>query len=80
MSEQNSDQSAPAETYTASLIGADSTEKVELEFIGGLPQKSIVRPASDGDIEGADDQVWELDATAEGFVYRSAGAPGADYS
>jgi hypothetical protein len=80
MSEQNSDQSAPAETYTASLVGADSTEKVELEFIGGLPQKSIVRAASEGNIEGADDQVWELDPEADGFVYRSAGAPGADYS
>jgi hypothetical protein len=80
MSEQNSDQAASAETYTASLVGAESTETVELEFIGGLPQKSIVRAASEEDIDGADDQVWELDAGAEGYVYRSAGAPGADYS
>jgi len=70
------------DTYTATLVGPDSTETVELELIGGLPQKSFVRPAGDGGIDGADDQVWELDpeADGEGHVYRSAGAPGADYS
>jgi hypothetical protein len=82
MNEKNSDQSSSAETYTATLVGADSTETVELELIGGLPQKSFVRPAGDDGIDGADDQVWELDADTDGdtFVYRSAGAPGADYS
>lgn len=69
-----------SDTYTASLIGSESTETVELEFIGGLPQKSIVRPAAEGAIEGADDQVWELVLDGEGYEYRPAGAPGADYS
>jgi hypothetical protein len=51
---------------------------MELELIGGLPQKSIVR---DGGEDG--DVVWELvdgaDTTGP-FEYRQEGVPGADYS
>lgn len=70
-------------TYTAQLVGSDGTETIELEFIGGLPQKSFVRPVS-GDNEG-EDVLWELvnDGPADsdgGFEYRQAGWPGADYS
>jgi hypothetical protein len=71
-------------TYTAQLVGSDGTESIELEFIGGLPQKSFVRPIS-GDNEG-EEVLWELvdsdpAANTEGeFEYRQAGWPGADYS
>ena len=70
-------------TYTAQLVGSDGTESIELEFIGGLPQKSFVRPVS-GDNEG-EDVLWELvdDPAANGegdLEYRQAGWPGADYS
>ncbi|WP_411698726.1 hypothetical protein [Conyzicola sp.] len=71
-------------TYTAQLVGSDGTESIELEFIGGLPQKSFVRPVS-GDNEG-EEMLWELvdggastDSSTE-FEYRQAGWPGADYS
>ncbi|GAB3606704.1 hypothetical protein GCM10027413_21130 [Conyzicola nivalis] len=71
-------------TYTAQLVGSDGTESIELEFIGGLPQKSFVRPVS-GDNEG-EEMLWELVDGGEGsenaseFEYRQAGWPGADYS
>jgi len=70
-------------TYTAQLVGSDGTESIELELIGGLPQKSFVRPVS-GDNEG-EDVLWELvdgdsSDTAGEFEYRQAGWPGADYS
>jgi hypothetical protein len=69
-----------SDTYTATLIGSESTESVELEFIDGLPQKSFVRPSSD---EHAEEVVWELidgSEGADGFEYREVGSPGADYS
>ena len=68
-------------TYTAHLVGDDATNDIELELIGGLPQKSFVRPVS-GDNEG-EDVLWELvDGSGDdsGFEYRRAGWPGADYS
>lgn len=51
-------------SYTATLIGDDSTTTIELELIDGLPQKSFVRPVADS-AEGAngadvDERVWEL--------------------
>jgi hypothetical protein len=64
-------------TYTAHLIGSSGTETMELELIGGLPQKSIVRGGDNEEV------VWELvDAgdTTGPFEYREAGVPGADYS
>jgi hypothetical protein len=63
-------------TYTAQLVGPDGTESVELELIAGEPQKSFVRPAG----ENGEEMVWELDAEAEGAVYRPGGIPSADYS
>jgi len=66
-------------TYTADLIGSTGTESVELEFINGLPQKSFVRAAGSGESEGEDDMVWELVDGADGYEYREAGRPGADY-
>jgi hypothetical protein len=73
-----------SDTYTATLIGNDKTETVELELIQGLPQKSFVRP-TDGDGaagEEGEDVVWELvpDTDPDVFEYRAAGIPGADYS
>jgi len=66
-------------TYTAQLVGSDGTESIELEFIGGLPQKSFVRPVS-GDNEG-EEVLWELvEDDTDQFEYRQAGWPGADYS
>lgn len=65
-----------ADTYTATLESADSSETVELELIAGEPQKSFVRPAG----ENGEEMVWELDAEAEGAVYRPGGIPSADYS
>jgi hypothetical protein len=65
-------------TYTAHLIGSAGTETLELELIGGLPQKSFVRP-----IGGGEEVVWELvdgDGPTEPYEYREAGVPGADYS
>ncbi|MCU1544741.1 MAG: hypothetical protein JWM50_2606 [Microbacteriaceae bacterium] len=65
-------------TYTAHLIGASGTETLELELIGGLPQKSIVRDGGE-----AGDVVWELvdgADTSGPFEYRQEGVPGADYS
>ena len=67
------------DTYTAQLIGSDHTDTVELEFINGRPQKSFVRP-TDGEENGADEEVvWEL-VDDESYEYREAGIPGADYS
>ncbi|PRY69693.1 hypothetical protein B0I08_102370 [Glaciihabitans tibetensis] len=80
MSENNSNESAPTETYSAKLVGADSTETIELPLISGLPQKSIVRASTEGGTDGVDDQVWELDPDSDSFEYRPAGIPGADYS
>jgi hypothetical protein len=70
------------ETYTANLIGSTGTEKVELEFINGLPQKSFVRPVQGETTEDSEEVVWELDPDADSdeFSYRIAGIPGADYS
>jgi hypothetical protein len=68
-------------TYTARLVGDSGTETVELELIGGLPQKSVLRSGG-GDYEG-ESLVWELVPDSEsdgGFDYREAGRPGADYS
>jgi hypothetical protein len=68
-------------TYTAHLVGSDGTNDIELELIGGLPQKSFVRPVP-GDNEG-EDVLWELVDGGDdeaGFEYRQAGWPGADYS
>jgi len=67
-------------TYTAELVSGDGTEQVELDFISGLPQKSFIRSGAAGDSEDEDDVVWELDESADGYVYREAGRPGADYS
>ncbi|AJW80251.1 MULTISPECIES: hypothetical protein [Clavibacter] len=63
-------------TYTAQLVGPDGTEETEVELINGEPVKSFVRATSLSEEE----VVWELDADADGYVYRPAGIPGADYS
>ena len=71
-----------SDSYTANLIGSDSTDTVELEFINGLPQKSFVRPI-DGEAQGdGEEVVWELvpGSDSDAFEYRVAGIPGADYS
>jgi hypothetical protein len=68
------------DTYTANLIGSNGTETVELEFINGLPQKSFVRPVEGETPNGNEEVVWELVPDADGFEYREAGIPGADYS
>ncbi|UFS59709.1 hypothetical protein [Subtercola endophyticus] len=54
--------------YTAILDSGSSTESIELEFIEGLPQKSLVRTA---DIDGEPAEVvWELDPDAAEYTYR----------
>jgi hypothetical protein len=63
-------------TYTAQLVGPDGTEETQVELINGEPVKSFVRATSLSEEE----VVWELDADADGYVYRPAGIPGADYS
>ncbi|MFT2753157.1 hypothetical protein [Clavibacter sp. Sh2088] len=63
-------------TYTAQLVGPEGTEETEVELINGEPVKSFVRATSLSEEE----VVWELDAEADGYVYRPAGIPGADYS
>ncbi|CAN5162894.1 hypothetical protein BH09ACT1_BH09ACT1_15500 [soil metagenome] len=63
---------ADAETYSAQLVNGDSTESVELELIGGLPQKSFVREGTDGGAE----VVWELDPDADEPTYRPADSEG----
>jgi hypothetical protein len=63
-------------TYTAQLVGPEGTEETEVELINGEPVKSFVRATSLSEEE----VVWELDADADGYVYRPAGIPGADYS
>ncbi|WP_435080401.1 hypothetical protein [Clavibacter michiganensis] len=63
-------------TYTAQLVGPDGTDETEVELINGEPVKSFVRATSLSEEE----VVWELDADADGYVYRPAGIPGADYS
>jgi hypothetical protein len=68
------------QTYTATLEGAGASETVELTYINGLPQKSFVRATTGETGADSEDVVWELDAEADGFVYRAAGLPGADYS
>ena len=66
-------------TYTARLVSSAGTETVELEFIGGLPQKSFVR-AVGGDFDD-EEMIWELvNDDSDGYEYREAGRPGADYS
>ena len=76
-------------TYQATLISDDGTETVELELIGGLPQKSFVRPVGDSAVaddaeSDVDEVVWELvpgdDPETDGYQYRPGGIPGADYS
>jgi len=70
-----------ADTYTAELVGPDGTETIELEFIGGLPQKSFVRAAPGFEDDSTEDIVWELDESAQGiFRYEQAGRPERDYS
>ncbi len=67
-------------TYTAHLVGDETTDTVELEFIGGLPQKSLVRTVG-GDFAD-EEMVWELvtdGADSDRFEYRPAGRPAADY-
>jgi hypothetical protein len=63
-------------TYTAQLVGPDGTEETEVESINGEPVKSFTRATSLSEEE----IVWELDPDADGYVYRPAGIPGADYS
>ncbi|MFT2693450.1 hypothetical protein [Clavibacter zhangzhiyongii] len=63
-------------TYTAQLVGPDGTEETEVEFLNGEPVKSFTRATSLSEEE----VVWELDSDADGYVYRPAGIPGADYS
>jgi hypothetical protein len=63
-------------TYTAQLVGPDGTEETEVELLNGEPVRSFVRATSLSEEE----VVWELDAEADGYVYRPAGIPGADYS
>jgi hypothetical protein len=54
--------------YTAILDSGNGEESIELEFIEGLPQKSLVRTA---DIGGqAAEVVWELDPDAAEYTYR----------
>ncbi|GGF17330.1 hypothetical protein [Subtercola lobariae] len=54
--------------YTAILDSGSTTESIELEFIEGLPQKSLVRTA---DIDGEPAEVvWELDPDAAEYTYR----------
>ncbi|WP_165069637.1 hypothetical protein [Marisediminicola senii] len=65
-----------AEKYTAKLVGSDETESLELDLIGGLPQKSFIRP----DGENGEEVVWELVPESEDYEYRVGGMPGADYS
>lgn len=81
MTDTNSAENQSAETYTATLAGTEGSETVELTLINGQPQKSFVRPtAGEGVDDTSEEIVWELDRKAEGFVYRQAGVPGADYS
>ena len=61
------------ETYTAELVGPGATETVELEFIGGLPQKSFVRATPGAEDDSSQDVTWELDEGAdEVFRYEPA--------
>jgi hypothetical protein len=61
------------ETYTAELVGPGGTETVELEFIGGLPQKSFVRATPGSEDDASRDVTWELDEGAdEVFRYEPA--------
>lgn len=54
--------------YTAILDSGSTTESIELEFIEGEPQKSLVRSA---DIDGEPAEVvWELDPDAAEYTYR----------
>jgi hypothetical protein len=66
-----------ADTYTAHLVGGTTDETIELELIGGLPQKSIVRSSPDGDV------VWELvdggGTTSDHYEYQLEGIPEQDY-
>jgi len=65
-------------TYTARLVGSAGTETIELDLIGGLPQKSIIRGGA-GERED-EDVVWELVTDSDDYEYREAGRPAADYS
>jgi hypothetical protein len=80
MSDNTTPETPTDDTYTATLIGSDGSQTVELEFINGLPQKSFVRPTGGETADDTEEVVWELDPDADGFEYRSAGIPGADYS
>lgn len=56
------------ETYTAILDSGDTSESVELEFIDGGPQRSLVRVE---DVDGVASEVsWELDPDAIDYTYR----------
>lgn len=67
-----------ADTYTATLLGPDSADSVELELIQGEPQRSFTRTV---DVNGVQvDEVWELDPDAGEPTYRPGGFEGRDYS
>jgi hypothetical protein len=67
-----------ADTYTATLDSGESSETVELELIGGEPQKSILRTAQ---VNGEDvEEIWELDPDSPDYTYRRGGYPERDYS
>ena len=65
-------------TYTATLDGDGSQEKVELELIQGEPQRAITRSIEIGG--ETVEQVWELDPDGPDYTYRPAGLEGRDYS
>lgn len=61
-------------TYIATLISEHTSDELELELIGGLPQKSFVRT---GDVDGAPvDVIWELDPSSPEHTYRPASGDG----
>lgn len=80
MTDTNAPENQSDETYTATLAGSEPAETIELTFISGQPQKSFVRPTAGESGDDSEEVVWELDLESEGYVYRRAGVPGADYS
>lgn len=70
-------------TYTATFSDSSGDRKEELEFIAGLPQKSVIRPRSaggSGDADGSSgaavDVVWQLDPDEAEFTYRPSDSEG----
>lgn len=54
--------------YTAVLDNGENMESIQLEFVDGKPQPSLVRTA---DQDGVEVEVtYEIDPDAIGFVYR----------